>query len=270
MSQIYRLVFYLTLLPIACQAQVPEWIWHPNGGAAPADNEVRYFRKVFTVAEKPAKATLTATADDEIAVWINGEKVIDGKGWNDAKVANVAKNLERGENSIAIRGKNEGGDAAAIAKLDITLSDGKHQLVVTDTLWQSTTAEEPNWSSRTFAPGAKWVAAVSRGKIGVAPWGDVLKASQATAVEDLTLLPGFKAELLSSAQAGEGSWICMTIDDKGRLIISPQQDELPLFRVTLSADGKIAKTEKIPAPLHQAMGLLYAHDSLYVNGHGPS
>ncbi len=270
MAKISYLFLLFALFAASASAQVPEWIWHPNGGAAPANNEVRFFRKTFDIAEKPAKAILTATGDDEIEVWVNGEKVLNVKGWNEAKSVDLTKKLERGENSIAILGRTESGDAAILARLEITLPGGKNQTVVTDTRWLTTTAEEPNWSSRNFAPGPNWTAAVSRGKLGVAPWGDVLKTSKATPVDQLTLLPGFQAELLASAQAGEGSWICMAIDDKGRLIISPQQDDLPLFRVTLSRDGKVTKTEPIPAPLHQAMGLLYAHDSLYVNGHGPS
>src|SRR5437867_5927667 len=39
---------------------------------------------------------------------------------------------------------------------------------------------------------------------------------------DLQVLGGFKLELVHSAGVGEGSWICMTFDSKGGLIISPQ------------------------------------------------
>jgi len=95
------------------------------------------------------------------------------------------------------------------------------------------------------------------------------KSEFATPAESLKVLPGFKAELLRSAAAGEGSWICMTTDSRGRLIISPQADDQPLLRITLK-NGVITKIEPIAAPVHQAMGLLYANDSLYVNGHGPS
>jgi putative heme-binding domain-containing protein len=91
----------------------------------------------------------------------------------------------------------------------------------------------------------------------------------ATPAESLKILPGFKVELLHSAQKGEGSWICMTVDAKGRLIVSPQGDDEPLLRITLSGSGQVSKIEPIPSPVHQAMGLLYAHKSLYVNGHGP-
>ena len=91
----------------------------------------------------------------------------------------------------------------------------------------------------------------------------------ATPAEQLTVAPGFQVELLRSAQTNEGSWISMAVDTKGRLIVSPQQEDRPLLRITLTPDGSVAKVEPMPAPLHQAMGLCYAHDSLYVNGHGP-
>lgn len=95
-------------------------------------------------------------------------------------------------------------------------------------------------------------------------------AAPATAAEALTVLPGFKIELLHSASTNEGSWINLTVDNKGRLIISPQSDKQPLLRVTLTRAGQVAKIEPVPAPVRQAMGLCYAHNSLYVNGHGPN
>src|ERR1041384_5101633 len=94
-------------------------------------------------------------------------------------------------------------------------------------------------------------------------------AASATPADQLTALPGFQVQLLHSATADEGSWICITIDPKGRLIVSPQSDKQPLLRITLTRAGEVAQIEPIPAPVHQAMGLCYAHDSLYVNCHGP-
>lgn len=92
---------------------------------------------------------------------------------------------------------------------------------------------------------------------------------RATAAENLTVPPGFKVELLRSAERKEGSWISMAVDPKGRLIISPQEDSRPLLRVSLDRKGQVTQVEPIPAPVRQAMGLCYAFDSLYVNGHGP-
>lgn len=91
---------------------------------------------------------------------------------------------------------------------------------------------------------------------------------QATPAASLKILDGFKVELLRSAQPGEGSWVAMTVDPKGRLIVSPQGGE-PLLRITLDAQGQVAKMEKIELPPRGAMGLLCAFDALYVNGKGP-
>jgi putative heme-binding domain-containing protein len=112
-----------------------------------------------------------------------------------------------------------------------------------------------------------WTEAASRSKLGDKAGAQT--APQATPAESLTVLPGFKVDLVRSAQPGEGSWICMTTDSKGRLIISPQADDQPLLRITLDHSGHVKTIEPIPVPLHTAMGLLYAHHSLYVNGHGP-
>ncbi|HWN97167.1 MAG TPA: c-type cytochrome, partial [Methylomirabilota bacterium] len=90
----------------------------------------------------------------------------------------------------------------------------------------------------------------------------------ATPAESITVPDGFKVELLRSAQAGEGSWVGMTVDPQGRLIISPQGRE-PMLRLTLDGKGQIANIDKLDVPISGAMGLLYAFDALYVNGQGP-
>jgi putative heme-binding domain-containing protein len=94
------------------------------------------------------------------------------------------------------------------------------------------------------------------------------KPGEATPAEALTVLDGFKVDLLRSSQPGEGSWVSMTVDDAGRLIVSPQDGE-PMLRFTIDKDGHIARMETIDLPVKGAMGLLYLSGSLYVNGSGP-
>jgi putative heme-binding domain-containing protein len=94
------------------------------------------------------------------------------------------------------------------------------------------------------------------------------KKLPATPAEALQTLPGFQVELLHSADAAtEGSWINMTRDDRGRLIISGQNRQ-PILRVTLHG-GRVETIENLDLPISEAMGLLYAFDSLYVDGAGP-
>ncbi len=78
---------------------------------------------------------------------------------------------------------------------------------------------------------------------------------------------GFKVELLYSVpRATQGSWVNMTVDPKGRLIVSDQYGKL--YRVALppvSAHGEQKlEIEPIDAPIGEAHGLLWAFDSLYV------
>jgi hypothetical protein len=52
-------------------------------------------------------------------------------------------------------------------------------------------------------------------------------AQQATPVEAIKLKEGFQVELLYSVpKADQGSWVAMTQDDKGRLIVSDQYGSL--------------------------------------------
>lgn len=100
-----------------------------------------------------------------------------------------------------------------------------------------------------------------------------------TPADQLKVPDGFKVELLKEAGQRDGSWICMTADDAGRLYISPQ-GSIPetgfakdskwggLVRATVSDKG-VEKWERVPVPVGDAMGMLWAFDSLYVSGNGP-
>jgi putative heme-binding domain-containing protein len=105
-------------------------------------------------------------------------------------------------------------------------------------------------------------------------------------VEKLKLQTGFQAEhLYNPSEHGQGSWVSMAFDDKGRLITSDQYGAL--YRMELPAIGSGSDMVRVE-PLHlqkssaasdtsgtkidigYAQGLLYAFNSLYimVNHHG--
>jgi putative heme-binding domain-containing protein len=91
---------------------------------------------------------------------------------------------------------------------------------------------------------------------------------EATPAEALETLSGFKVELLHTADpVTEGSFISMAKDNKGRLLVAGQRSQ-PITRFALK-DGKVDKIDKLTLPISEAMGMLYAFDSLYVNGAGP-
>ena len=248
-------------------AQVPEWIWQAKR-PAPA-NEACFFRKDFSVGFRAQFAELTAAGDDEVIVYLNGEEVARSTDWKKPVKADVTSAMRQGANVVAARGRNaSAGPAAVFLKLEVRSPNNFGLFIVTDQSWSVSDRDVPGWNSVNCS-AAEWKPAVSLGRLGVSPWGDVLGAPQATPADSLAVLPGFKAELLKSADATEGSWICMTVDAQGRFIISPEKDEVPLLRVTVGHDGKVTGTERLISPVRSAMGLLWAHNSLYVNGRGP-
>lgn len=91
------------------------------------------------------------------------------------------------------------------------------------------------------------------------------RADPATDPAGFKVLPGFEVALLYSVPAHtQGSWVSMTVDPKGRLIVSDQYGEL--YRVTLNGPGEagVKSVDPMNVQLGSAQGLLYTFDSLYV------
>ncbi len=85
-------------------------------------------------------------------------------------------------------------------------------------------------------------------------------------VEVLETLPGFQIEHVLKANAKNASWICLTKDPQGRLLLGGQRDQA-ITRVTLDG-GKVVKEEVLPIPVTETMGMLFVENALYLNGAG--
>ncbi len=85
-------------------------------------------------------------------------------------------------------------------------------------------------------------------------------------VEVLETLPGFKIEHVLKANGKAASWICLTKDPKGRLLLGGQRGQA-IVRVTLDG-GKVVKEETLQIPVTETMGMLFVENVLYLNGAG--
>jgi putative heme-binding domain-containing protein len=95
-------------------------------------------------------------------------------------------------------------------------------------------------------------------------WKQALGTNRATGVENITALPGFKVELIRSAQTNEGSWVAMVFDPKGRVVIA--REDRGLLRMTLTTNRTaVTRVETINTNLLECRGLLFAYDALYAN-----
>ena len=175
------------------EASLPaaSWIWAAHGGGTQTVSA----RRAFGLAQLPKTAFLFATGDDSVAVWLNGQKLIDApaleNGWKTTKTASVARLLRRGKNVLAVQGTNQGAVGAILAEL---VAEGK-PLLRTDTSWKLLESPAPpsNWISAAFNDAA-WANATAIAPLGQGPWGSAVEgwpgdAAGAWYLAHKTLLP---------------------------------------------------------------------------------
>jgi putative heme-binding domain-containing protein len=246
----------------------PSWIW--VGGEPEADQTV-FFRKEFVVDGTVSAAKLIGSCDNQMIVYINGERAAEGKAWQTPTFAEVTRRIRRGRNVVAVEAKNERGRAGLLLRLDFEQRRAPVGPVLTDGSWRASTKAAEGWRAAGFDDSA-WSKATVVGALGAAPWNTinarVLKEAvqhhepQATPLSRLKVAKDFKVELLYSVpKDDQGSWVSMTVDPKGRLIVSDQYGKL--YRVTPAA-AQATLVEPIDVEIGEAHGLTWAFDSLYV------
>ena len=248
-----------------------KWIWR----AAPSPGAAARLKKTFDLDVAVQSATLNVTCDNGAKVFLNGELVLTNPDWQQPAHADVTKHLRKGSNELLAEATNKGGVAAFVASLTMKMADGSERSVLTDASWLGATSGKEDWQP------VKVIAAY-----GARPWGDVLKKQVGasakekpkkkgerlapkddgivTAPADIRTPPGFKVELIYTVpKAEQGSWVGLTVDDKGRLIATDQYGGL--YRLTAPAIGSkdSAQVEKLAADIKGAHGILFAFDSIY-------
>jgi hypothetical protein len=95
---------------------------------------------------------------------------------------------------------------------------------------------------------------------------DAASARAAGAVGEIKLPPGFRAELVYDVPLeSQGSWVSLTVDDRGRLIASDQGGALyRLEPAPLGADAAQTKVQPLRVNVGFAQGLLFHQGQLYV------
>ena len=225
------------------------------------------FERPFSLETGLVKAVLLAAADQQATLSLNGVPVGTVQGFQKAVTLDVTRWVRPGTNFLVVSVTNSTGPAACRVLLELALADGRQRWVVTDASWQV----------RPAAPAAA-APAVARGPAGQARWGNPFAATKsadaynswmlaqgaqfATDPATFSVQPGFQVDRLRSAQPDEDSWIALAFDPQGRLTVA--KEKKGLLRFTLSAK-QVEQVEVIEDTLQECRGLLYAHDSLYVN-----
>lgn len=243
------------------------WLWSTR---YPRVGETIRLRREFTVSGSVREASLRGLADDCATVFLDGRSMAE---FTSARRFTTAKmsSLTAGKHVVEIEAINRAGAAGVWLQLDWTSEDGPPQRLVTDGDWDVKDSRD------------EWRRAVSLGLLGIAPWwrpaGELddydqwkraIGTGQADDAARIRVVPGFQVELVRSSQKGEGSWVSLTFDAKGRLIVG--REGAGILRMTLPNVGQASslptneiKVELINDKLQECRGLLWAFDSLFAN-----
>ncbi|MCA9055941.1 MAG: heme-binding protein, partial [Planctomycetaceae bacterium] len=241
----------------------PEWIW--------GTPEPRACVLKTTFPGGAQTARLKATCDNVMRLYLNGKLVASSSEWKDPVEVDVLQNLKPGDNELVAEVDNEGDVGGFILKLVLQMSDGSTQYVVSGSDWKGARTRDAQ----------EWSPARVIGKLGDGPWGDVLKREPELAGgvprDVFEVPPGFHVERLFTVPKEElGSWVCIAVDPKGRIIASDQGDK-GLCRITPAGQSRESTNSSEPASttverlnldISAAQGLLFAFGHLYISVNG--
>jgi quinoprotein glucose dehydrogenase len=246
MKTLFCTIATLALASASALAQAPAgwegafWVWdQPEANVIAQSNDPRYLRRVFTLADKPAKAELKITADNHYEVFVNGRRVGADGEWSTVEKYDVAKLLVPGKNLLAIKATNQGGPAGVFARLRVQGNDVKELILGTDAQTKISQVAGADWLTVDF-DDSPWAAAIVLGDASIGPWGLAGSAAVAgdgnlninvadpkiknrlSALEQLKLFivpKDFEVELVVADPLVINP-ITMTLDEKGRMIVS--------------------------------------------------
>lgn len=248
----FLLLAFLPVLPALAQManRPPAPMWLTSEKASTMIREVRHEGKLL-------KAVLLTAAAAPVEIFVDGKSIVTIAPAESATGTDLTRQLGDGQtHQIGLRlpAKNP---VAALLELNGDLAAVRW--IVTDAAWQNASvlgstdadpAKNPFDLKKAFDAYNSWQLA----KPGA--------QNQATDAASLSLPPGFKAELVRSAQPSEDSWVAMAFDEQGRLTLA--KEKKGLIRLTISGSGD-QKIEVIDDELLECRGLLYAHGSLFAN-----
>jgi len=177
-----------TVQPVESAEPIPSWIWYPEGKPvedAPA--EARFFRCRFEAPAKVGAAELRIAADDVCEVFLNGTRVGTNETWQRAAVFDVGRLLQSGVNLLAVRAENRPAPtknpAGLIARLAMTLANGKQVVVVSGGSWRAENRKSPQWEQAAL-DDSSWKPVAVAAPFGGGPWGRIAGLSGPDLQED--------------------------------------------------------------------------------------
>jgi putative heme-binding domain-containing protein len=226
---------------------VPAWL----GGAS--GYEVRFQHR-----EPLLMAILLIVADREVTVVVNDKAVGTAADPARASSLDLTSHLRPGANTIALRAR-DGAPVRVAALLELNGDLSARHWLATGAAWTAAGGAKPVETAMSADPAANPFDS-SRAIDAYSSWKLARpdQQSQATDPSGFTLPPGFQAELIRSARPGEDSWVALSFDPRGRIVLAREKRGL----LRLDPAGGI---EVIDDTLLECRGLLHHGGALYAH-----
>ena len=231
------------------------------------------FQRTFHATAPIQSATLSGVADFcQITVKINGKSILTVEPYEPPFQQDISAAIRDGANMLDVEATSTSGPAAFALRLDVGSTQLAERVIVTDQNWKCSSDSRRN-SERSVPVDLGEVNEYQldpRRQLNISAvddyeqWRQALSSGQGTDPASFLVTPGFEIDLIRSATLDEGSWVSMTFDPRGRVIIA--LEDRGLLRMTLADDGRsVAKVETVNDQLLECRGLLFLDGKLYAN-----
>jgi len=208
--------------------EVGSWIWFNKGNPErSAETGAVHFRYIFDISDikSVAMARIEATADNTIALKVNGRNILSGDNFNIINTADILPALREGKNTITAVANNAGdavNPAGFIAAMQLSYSDGSSKVICSDEKWNAS------------LDGAEWSAARKLGAGKMAPWH--LKSTRDTG----SMTPPLYPEYATTAAVLEGLGVPEDFRSDGPIRYGHRRtDSRDIYFIANTADKKV-------------------------------
>ncbi|HBE71563.1 MAG TPA: heme-binding protein, partial [Planctomycetaceae bacterium] len=268
LAKLLLAVFAILFFSTISLAQEAQWIWSPEHppGRAPAGD--CFFRRTLQI-DRVEQASITITADDAYALYVNGRQIGSGNSIQQMEQYDIGRLLRRGRNVIAIRVRNAADGPAAVAARVFVKPAGKPWLSYsTSAAWRSQIEPSAGWQSLSYND-LTWKPAKSFGQLGeTAPWDRRSEVSPKRLSENqrFRISREFAVDEVLESET-TGSLVNIAFNEFGHLIAA--QEGGPLLLIYDSdKDGKLDKTREYCDLIDGIQGILPLNGDVYVTGMG--
>ena len=276
-------LFFLTLILPLHANELPAvgtgqtcWIWTDN--PPQGDEQSRLlFRRQFHLEQAGNAANLRfAPCFSHLTVRLNGHVIGTTTAYQSLTEIDLPHHIAAGEHLLTVEAIGVDGPSAFFVEFTIACPNQPDLLIRSDGHWKQ---HQPVQQAQNLIPVQNlgpiedaFRVPTSR-RVGIdaldnyEQWKLAFEKETQEAPASFMVSAGFQISHVrqtSLANTDRGSWVSMTVDPKGRLIVA--REDAGLVRITLSQDGNaIDKTEMINADLKECRGLTFRGQELFVN-----